>query len=297
MTPTPPSRRLDAAIFADRLAVVSMALFVVYLFSLLTVILPLRLLDFLWQISSIKAATESATIPLIGLALFHLAAYLCPDNISIQRRREILARLAILAAIGFLLFVPLQGYAVLRSYRIANAVSDQQQGNATQQADTVREAIEQATTTEDLQQRLLDLKRRNLLRTLDLDRFPSIPLPSLKQQLLGQLNQAEGQFKSRVARLDPSTTDRITRESLRLMVSSLAFALAFAALAQRKTSSVPFLVELPSLPARLIASLWPRRHRSGQGGAGLDFLKSASKREEEFFESIAPSEDEPPPNG
>ncbi|KEF42554.1 MAG: hypothetical protein ER33_05765 [Cyanobium sp. CACIAM 14] len=273
-----------------------MALFAVYLVSVLTATLPFRLLDLLWQMKTIKVATEAASIPLLGLALLHLTAYLCPDNIPILKRRNAFARLAILASLGFLLFVPLQGYSVVKSYRIANEVSNLQQGSATQQADTVRKAIEQASSTEDLKQRLLDLKRRNVLRTLDIERFPAIPLPALKQQLLAQLNQAEGQFKATVASIDPATTDRVTRESLSLMLSSLAFAIAFASLAQRRNSSVPFLVELPSLPGRLIDSLRPRRSRTGQASTGLGFLKSASKREEEFFESLAPPEDEPPPS-
>ncbi|WP_156818480.1 hypothetical protein [Cyanobium gracile] len=281
-------------IFADRLAVVAISLFIVYLFSVLAVILPFRLLDPLWQISAIKVATEAGSIPLIGLALLHLAAYICPDNIPVQHRQNGLARLAILASIGFLLFVPLQGYAVIKSYRIANEVSSQQQGTATQRADTVRKAIEQASSFDDLKKRLLELQRSNILRTLDIERIPSIPLPLLKQQLLAQVNQAEGQFKAAVGPLDAAAVDRITRDSLRVMVSSLAFSIAFAALAQRRNSRVPFLMELPTLPGRLIGSLQPRRARPGQAGTGLDFLKSPTKREEEFFESLAPPEDEHP---
>ncbi len=296
MSQTPESRDLDAAIFADRLGVVSMALFAVYLVSVLAFILPPRLLDPLWQLSSIKVAVEAAPIPLIGLALLHLGAYLCPQQTQLQNRRKVLARWAILAALGFLLIVPLQGHAVLKSYRRSNSAATQQQASATQRADAVRLAIEQATSSEDLQNRLLDLQRRNVLLNLDIKRFEAIPLPSLKRQLLAQLDQAEGQFKARVAPIDTATSDRITRETLRITVSSFAFALAFAACAQRKNSTVPFLVELPSLPARLLASLLPRRSRSGQGSAGLNFLKSPSKREAEFFESLAHPKDETPPS-
>ncbi len=273
-----------------------MALLAVYLISILVFILPPRLLDPLWQLSTIKIAVEAAPIPLLGMVLLHLAAYLCPENLKIERRKESWARLAILASLGFLLIVPLQGHAVWTSYRRSNSVADQQQASATKRADAVRQTIEQATSSEDLQQRLLDLQRRNILRNLDIKRFPAIPLPSLKQQLLAQVNQAEGEFKARNAPVDPATTNRITRESLRVMVSSFAFSLAFAACAQRRNSPVPLLMELPFLPGRLIASLMPRRARPGQGGAGLNFLKSPSKREAEFFESLAQPKDETPPS-
>ncbi|MCP9858750.1 MULTISPECIES: HpsJ family protein [unclassified Cyanobium] len=295
MTTTPQIRSLEEAIFADRLAVVAMALFAVYLISVLAFILPPKLLDPLWQLSSIKIAVEAAPIPLLGLALLHLAAYLYPANLRLQRRRDALARLAILASLGFLLIVPLQGHVVWTSYLRSNSVASQQQASATERGNAVRQAITQATSTEDLQKRLLALQRPDLRITLDPERFPAIPLPQLKRQLLSRVDQAEGQFKARVAPIDPATGERITRESLRVMISSMAFAIAFATLAQRKNSIVPFLVEVPDLLGRLWASLRPRRAGTGQARPGMPFQKSASKREEEFFESLAPPEKEEPP--
>ena len=286
---------MEEAIFANRLVVVATALFAIYLVSVLAFVLPPRLLDPVWQLSSIKLAVEAASIPLLGLALFHLAAYLCPANIQLQRRREALARMSILAALGFLMMVPLQGHAIVKSYRLAASVATEQQESATQRADAVRNAIEQASSAEDLQKRLLVLQRSDLQIRVDDKAFPAIPLPTLKRQLLSRLDQAEGQFKANVAPIDPATSERITRESLRIMISSLAFAVAFAACGQRKNSPVPFLVEVPSLPGRLIASLRPRRPRPGQESGGLPFGKSAARREEEFFESLAPPEDEAPP--
>lgn len=280
---------------ADRLTVVATSLVAVYLISVLAFILPPRLLDPLWQLSSIKLAVEGAPIPLLGLALLHLAAYLCPGDIRLTRRRQALARLAILPALGFLMFIPLNGHAVWKSYRLSNTVSNQQQESASQRADAVRQAIEKATSPADLQKRLLALQRPDLRIRLGDTPFPAIPLPQLKQQLLAQVNRTEGEFKVRFAPVDPATTENITRESLRVMISSLAFAIAFAALAQRKNSPVPFLVEVPSLPGRLIASLLPRRARPGKGIGGLPFGKSAAKREQEFFTSLAPPEEEEPP--
>ena len=238
MIETPPNRNLQEAIVADRLAMVSMALLIVYVISVLAFILPPRLMDPLWQLSSIKIAVEAAPLPLLGLALLHLAAYLCPANLGLQRRREAWARLAILASLGFLLSIPLQGHAVWTSYRLSNSVANQQQASATERAEGVRQAIEQATSTADLQKRLQALQRPDLRISLDASRIPSIPLPQLKRQLLSRLDQAEGQFKARVAPIDPATSERITRESLRVMVSSIAFAIAFATLAQRKNVTV-----------------------------------------------------------
>ncbi|MEA5443503.1 HpsJ family protein [Cyanobium gracile] len=296
MSETPPSRSLEEAIFADRLALVAMALFAVYLISVLAFVLPPRLLDSLWQLSSIKVAVEAAPIPLIGLALLHLAAYLSPGNILIQRRREALARLAILVSLGFLFIVPLQAYAVWTSFSQSNSAANREQANATERAEEVRQIIQQANSVADLQKRLLALQRPDMQISLNPDKFPSIPLPQLKRQLLFRVDEAENQFKSRVAPIDTATSERITRESFRIMISSVAFAIAFAALAQRKNSIVPFLVEVPDLLAPLTAVLRPRRAETGQISDGMPFQNSASKREAEFLASLAPPEEEEPPN-
>jgi len=291
MTPTQPSRRLDAVIFADRLAVVAKALFAVYLVSVLAAILPFRLLDLFWQLRSIKIITEAAPIPLLGLALLHLATYLCPDHIPIQKTRAAFARLAILASLGFLLLVPLQGHAVWKSYRTSNALSDQQLASATKGTDAVRQAIEQATSSEDLQQRLTALQRSDLGIRLDLQKFPAIPLPRLKQQLLTQLNQAQGQLNQRFRRIEPDEAEKLIKESVRVIVSAMAFSIAFAACAQRKNSELPFLAELPFLFNRLFTSFLPRPKRAKAGKTGMLHPRSAIRSEEEYFKSLADPQD------
>jgi hypothetical protein len=296
MTTPPPSRQLDTAIVSDRLAMVSMVLFTVYLVSVLAFSLPPRLLDPLWQISSTKVAVEAAPLALLGLAGLHLATYLCPGNLPLQQRREALARLAVPVSLAFLLVVPLQGHAIWRSYRLSNAVADRQQASTSERADRVRLAIEQATSTADLQKRLLALQRPDLRIQLDPARFPAIPLPALKRQMLSQLDQAEGQAKARFAPVDPATADRITRESLRVMLSSIAFAVGFAACAQRKGQLVPFLMEWPFLLARLNPLVLWRWARAGRGTGGVPLRRSAAALEAEFFESLAPQEEQAPPS-
>jgi hypothetical protein len=146
---------------------------------------------------------------------------------------------------------PLQGFTVWRFCRLSNAVSYQQQARATQRAETVRQAIQQATSADDLQKRLLALQRPDLQIRLNTDQFPFMPLPELKQRLLSQPDQAEGQVKEKFSRLDPGSNDRWLRESLSVMVSSIALAITIAALGQRRNSPVPFLIERQGLLGRL----------------------------------------------
>ena len=45
-----------------------------------TVALPLKLFDMAWQVSVVNAIINNSTIPLEGIVLAHLAAYLDPSK-------------------------------------------------------------------------------------------------------------------------------------------------------------------------------------------------------------------------
>ncbi|MCT0207389.1 hypothetical protein KQ305_06660 [Synechococcus sp. CS-1332] len=184
---------------------------------------------------------------------------------------------AVPVSLAFLLIVPLQIHAVWRSYQLSNAVAEQQQART----------IKQATEKEELQRRLLALQRPDLRIGLDPSRFPTIPLPALKWQLLSQLDQAEGQVKGRFAPIDPATADRITLESLRVMVSSTSLAAGFADYTQPKNQLGPSWSS--GRPC------WIARPGGGQSCAAIPFQKSAAKRAEEFCPSLAPPEEDPCP--
>ncbi len=284
-----------ATVLADRLGIFAVALIVVYLAGLLTSILPPRILDPVWQLSAIKVFIESAALPLLSLGLIHLAAFLAPHDNRLKRRREAMARMAILAALGFLLIIPLQSYLVWKTYTDTKASVTTQQSEFTAKAESIRQAVELSSSPQDLQKRLQALQGPGLRIRFDQANFSAIPLALLKQQILSQLNQSEGRFKSTIRDPDQNAVEGVIRASLKTIISAAAFAVAFAAGAQRNRSPVPFLVEVPSLPGHMIRSLRPRRSRPGQGNAGTGFLKSPSRREEELFMSLAPPEDEEPP--
>jgi len=86
MSENPSTRSLETAIVADRLALVAMVLFGIYLVSVLVSVLPPKLLDPIWQLASTKVAVEAAPLPLLGLILFHLAAHLRPGGLQLQRQ-------------------------------------------------------------------------------------------------------------------------------------------------------------------------------------------------------------------
>jgi len=283
-------REFDSAVLADRLTIVSIALFVVYAITVVAALLPVRLLDTAWQLSLISALLDSAAIPLVALGLLHLAAYLDPGNPALQQRRDAVARWAILAVLGFLLLIPLQGYASWKSVATAQARVDLQLTTAEATFGLIRDTINTSTSIDNLQARLQSLQTPSLgIRFENL----GLPLPETKRQLLIRLNEVQEQVKARIRAPAPQAIEEVAKNSLRVMISATALAVGFAAGAQRRTSDVPFVVELHTWWTLRGA----RRPREAAGGlvAALPILGSPSPREEDYFERLVPQDDQDPP--
>lgn len=276
---------------AGRLEILAFVLISVYGSGVAISLFPPKLLDPAWQINAIKVVLDNAAIALLGMGLMHLATYLAPDRIGLQRRRSGLSRLAVLAALGFLLIIPLQCHSIWKAYTITGATINRQQLNISTKAEGIRTAVNESTSPEDLKRRLQALQSPDFRINFGDFNFAALPLTQLKQQILTQLDQAEGRFKTTYRQPDQAAVEEVFRGSLTVIISAAAFAIGFAAVAQRKNSPFTFLVEIPSIPSQMLSFLWPRRGRSKLGTARRSFLKSPAKREEEFFESLAPHEE------
>jgi hypothetical protein len=295
MASTKEFREFDSAILADRLAFMAIALFVIYLITLLASILPIRLLDTAWQLRFITACLDSATIPLLALGLIHLAAYLDPGNPTLQKRRDGVARLAIVAVIGFLLIVPLQTYAGWRSVAVARANVARQLSAATSTFDLLQDTITTATSLDNLQARLQAIQTPSLgIRFED----QGLPLPQTKRTMLARLKQVRDQVEARIQAPAPQAIEAAIRDSLRVILSSFALAIAFAMGAQRKGQAVPLLVEWHTM----LSLRGPRAaNPTGGGLRGLPLPGQSAPSEEAYFSRLVPEEDKtsatgvPPP--
>jgi hypothetical protein len=282
------SRRFNSPVLADRLEVFSMALFVVYAARVAAAMVPLRLLDTDWQLGTVSALLDPAAIPLLALGLLHLAGYLDPANPALGRRRDSMARLAILAVLGFLLLIPLQAFAAWNSVSSARASVSLQRTTANRNFAVIREAIDTATSVEDLQARLRSLESPSLnirFETLGL------PLSETKRRLRLRLSEAEEQLKTRISLPPPKAIEDVALNTLRVIASCGVFAAAFAIAAQRRNSEVPLLVEVMTLWS-LRGTLHPHQPAGGGGPARLR-RGWPGAHEADYFEPLAPEEEDP----
>ncbi|MCP9930878.1 hypothetical protein KBY82_08780 [Cyanobium sp. AMD-g] len=272
-------RASETSILARRLSFISMAMLVIYAARVATTAFPFKPFDILWQLTISSALIETAAIPLLGLGLLHLASYLDPADEALAKRRDGLARWAILAVLGFLLLIPLQASASWNTVATARGRVTTQQQTANRNFALVREAISAAISPEDLQARLQSLQSPEL--DIQFENL-GLPLPETKRQMLIRLNDMQEQVKRRINAPPLDAIEGLAGNSLRLMVTSLVYALAFAIAAQRRGQEIPLLVEL--------LMIW-----SLKGGLKRRALLGApSAADEDYFTQLAPPEDEPP---
>jgi hypothetical protein len=221
---------------ASQFGLLAVCLLMLYALVVLAASLPPRLLDPAWQLKFTQALINNGFLALLGLALVHLAAYVDPSNPHLIRRRNRFAALALVAVLGFLLLIPLQGYAVWRAISNANSNQSTQLREVKGRIAAVREAIKGSSSTNDLQQRLQNL-RVTPLGAAQLTE----PLPALRKTMLETLERTEIRAADQLKGLPPQGLWQIIQGSIRTVLSSLVLVVGFAAFSKRREGSMTVL--------------------------------------------------------
>lgn len=226
------------------LARIATALFVVFAAVVIASALPPRLLDPAWQLRVTGSLVNNGTIAVLGVVLMWLAGVLHPGSGRLRARRDRISSLAAAAAFGYLLLIPLQTYAVWNGVSSASQGQSRQLKTAINRITTMRQAVREATSTAELQARLQALQGPSL-PSADAAR----PIDAIRPQILLGLETAENTVRQRLGGLPPDRLWQLVQESVRVLVSSLAYACAFAAAAY-----------LPGKPLSLM-DMWLLRFR------------------------------------
>jgi len=211
------------------LSVASIALLVVFTSTVLGSVLPARLMDPVWQLSTTATVINNAPVALVGLAGMHLSTYLDPGHSILRRRLSVSARLAQFAVVGFLLLVPVQLMAVWKTIQTRETVQNRQMVVADRRIAEVRRAINSSSTVEQLQ---AELNRLNLGTLVVRGNPADQSLTSVREKLLQSLETTRSNLKNRITTPVPLLLWQLIQSSLQLIVSAIALAAGFAALAQ-----------------------------------------------------------------
>ena len=248
---------------APGLSVVALVLFVLFGSLVAAALFPLQLLDPAWQLRLAGTLINSAAFPLLGLALLQVAAELGPHDPLLKNRASACSQLAVAAALGFLLLLPLQTIAGLKTSRSLNTAQAARIQGAEAKLKALRQAVATAASNADLNKQLQKLEGP-ALGPADIAQ----PLPLLKAQVGSVLDQAALQISREREASQPRTRLQLLPDLLRNALASLALALGFAALARRPGSRRTVLQELQSSRRRSSFGGAGRRRRGSSGSGG-----------------------------
>ena len=209
-----------------------LALAFVLLFATLaiTAMVPFTPLDPAWQGRVSRTLLDSASLPLLALALLQIGRRLDPADPLLKRRQRSFSRLAGAAALGFLLLVPLQISASLRLQQASGADQAGRIAQAERQLAGFRQAVRQANSSEALASSLEQLGGP---RPAPADL--ALPLPLLKAQTNAALDQVQLAIQRQRDALPASDPLRLLPELIRPCLAALILAFAFASLARGRS--------------------------------------------------------------
>ena len=264
MPPSSESSRYGTPVLlsAPGLSVVALVRFVLFASLVAPALFPLQLLDPAWQLRLAGALINTAASPLLGLALLQIAAELGPHDPLLKNRARLCAQLAVAAALGFLLLLPLQTIAGLRTSRTVNNAQAARIQGAEAKLKVLRQAVAGAASNADLNQQLQKLQGP-VLGPADIAQ-PQ-PLPLLKAQVAAVLDQAALQITRERQATPPADPWRLLPELLRNSIACLALALGFASLAVRPGSPRTLLQEWQKGWSNLLKRLRHRRTSRDSG--------------------------------
>ena len=219
----------------------SIGLFALYIVYVAFDVLPFRLLDPAWMITFASALCNSSSLPLVGLALMHLANGFDPGSQLITSRRNLSARLAAWAALGFLMLLPLIGYANWRGIRNIELTNKANIAAINAKANQLKDQISKASTQRDLQERMAKFQGPALA-----NEALNMPLEQLKQQSLAVIQSSAKAFEVKTLGPFSEQYKPIYKLSLRAAAISLVAAVAFAAGAWNPRTNMTALSSITS---------------------------------------------------
>jgi len=194
------------------------------------------------MITFATALCNSASIALAGLALVHLAVGLNPESQSIRSRRDICARLAAWAALGFLMLLPLIGYANWKGIRNIEITNKINVSSINKKANELSTQIVQASSQKDLQERMAKFQGPALP-----NESLALPLDELKKQTLAFVQSSAKAFVVKTAGPFSEQYMPIYKQSLRAAALSFVAALSFAAGTRNPRTNTTVLNSIASL--------------------------------------------------
>jgi hypothetical protein len=181
---------------ASLLVAVATLLLLIFVLSVALPLLPLKLADPFWQLAFTSALSSHGFLALLAVLLVNLAVVLVPEAYLLIGYRQLVAGLCRWVALGFLLLIPLQAWAVWQVLERVGAIDSRDDLQELARMTLPQQAAASAASVSALQTNLA----------------------VIQAPLIGPEDQRQAQVASRLTAL--------LKDSLRTLLLSMAFALA-----------------------------------------------------------------------
>lgn len=231
--------------FARGLRTLAMSLLFTYVVVVLMDNYPLRLLDPVWGVNLSVSLVDNAFFALVGVGLAQLAVMTSPDCNAVQAFARRSSSLALLASLVFLLLIPLQVLATVKSEAVLLDPKFARIEYTRNQLERLRRQVAVADNTEDLQE-VLRLSQGFSLPP----EARAQPFDQLQATLLATIDAARQQLPNTMLERAAWRSNALQR-SLRVCLTALLTAIGFAALGRRRGSDTSAIDELVGMIAAL----------------------------------------------
>ena len=255
MNPESPSEQYFGVAF---LRVASVVLFGIFLIAVLLSSLPWQILDPLWQLRLITSLVDMGGYPLLGVVVLNLTHLLEPSHRPLGLQLMRVCRWSRLAALGYLLMVPLLLSALWRDHGRIEQLGQRQRQALLQEHAQLQRAIRGASN------------ETELLRSIQRFQAPAVaefaqstaPLAMQRRQALELLEATTTRAKANMATLPKGSLTSIVINNLRLALLALLLAFGYSS-AYTGRASFPLLGSVLTMLLLLLPGSG-QRHRQAE---------------------------------
>lgn len=238
--------RISSNQVADSLQWAAYALILVFLAQVIAALFPIALLQPQWMVRFSAALRGTASLPMLALALVLVANMIDGGVLPSSRQIQKMRRIASIASLGFLLLIPLQSYATVRT--INSQVQERQ--DQLNKVIAAANQIQKASTEQELRLALQAIPGGE-----ELSRRPlGADVQTVKTALLQRLRPSVKRFETQLKEVKSKALENIITPLIRDGLISLAYALGFAGLGFSSAGK-------PNLLRRIIKSRNPDLQR------------------------------------
>ena len=181
---------------------------------------PPRLLDPAWQLNLIGLLLGSGAMALIGALLICLARLFNLSDSQLQKRVQLVRKLAVWVALGWLLLIPLQLFLGVRLINSKGSEEIQQ----IQSLERIAKAVRDSNSEFELREALAQVPNQPPLPPL------TVPLPVAKANLLAQFQKTVNTAKNNQEQGSSNRLQVWIKEAFRNSLQSVLLSLGFMAI-------------------------------------------------------------------